>query len=157
MNTRHILILENDRQYFDFLIDQLSFFGYAKTQFFHAQMFEELNTPAATTFSPDVIFACFNNQDNEEVIKKYKDIQLLFPLAAVVIFSEKDEDELAVKCVQAGAQSFLGKGKLSPSQLYRVAEFSHERNKHSPKKGDAGGQEQAFCPHQCFQPPDMVC
>ncbi len=133
MNTNHILVLENDRQYYDFFIDQLSSFGYEKTQFFHVQVFDEINTAAAKAFCPDIIFACFNNEAINEVLEKYKNIEQSFPFAAVIIFSEKDDDGFAIQCVQAGAQSFLTKGKFTPSQLYRVAEFSCERNKHSQK------------------------
>ena len=131
MNTNRILVLENDSQYFDFIAGQLSVFGYTKAQFFHVRTVEEINATDAKAFSPNIIFTCIDDQDNNRILEKYRHIQQLFPLAAVIIFSEKDENELAIKCVQAGAQSFMGKGKFSPSQLYRLTEFSRERYKHS--------------------------
>ena len=128
MLRNQILILEKDIELVNETKSQLLPFGYADTHFTHIHSLEQLDNAAVRTFSPDVIFANIDDLDANEVLKKYKDIQQIFPRIPVIVFSTVDEDELAIKCIQAGAQSFLSKGKFTPSQLYRLIAFSRERN-----------------------------
>ena len=128
MLRNHILILEKDIELVNETKSQLLPFGYTETHFTHIHSLEQLDNDEFRAFSPDVIFANIDDLDSNVVLKKYHDIQQIFPRIPVIVFSTVDEDELAIKCIQAGAQSFLTKGKYSSSQLYRLIAFSRERN-----------------------------
>ncbi len=128
MIIARILVLESSITDYENLNKQLSSFGYSSASFLQITNLGEINSKQINDFSPEVIFLTIENEDDDLFVEYYLDAQSLFPLIPFIIFSNRDDDELAVKCVHAGAQSYMTKGMFTASQLYRVLCFSRERN-----------------------------
>jgi len=63
----------------------------------------------------------------------------LVPKVAIVVLTGRDEEELAIGALRAGAQDFLNKGSVNASEIVRAVRYSIER-----KKSDAVIIHQAF-------------
>ncbi len=128
MIIARILVFESNNKDYEYLQGQLSPFGYSSDSFLQISNIGEIKTKNIKDFSPEVIFLSIENDDDDLFVEYYLEVQSLFPVIPFIIFSNRDDDELAVKCVHAGAQSFMTKEIFTGSQLYRVICFSRERN-----------------------------
>lgn len=61
-------------------------------------------------------------------IETLKEVQNLAPGIPVVVFTEQDDEDLAVEAVKLGAQDYLVKGEITKKRLVSCLKYSIHRN-----------------------------
>lgn len=76
--------------------------------------------------NPDVVLADLSLPDSRGVETVLTVIESA-PLAAVIVLTGLDDEEVAIRAVQAGAQDYLVKGRVEAEVLGRAMEYAIER------------------------------
>lgn len=121
-----VLLVEDNRLYARMLIEALEESGAGRFLVDHVDALRTL--PPALARSPEVIVLDLTLPDGSG-LETLAQVRVLAGNLPVVVLTGLDDELLAVRAVQAGAQDFLVKGKADPEVLSRSLRYAIERHR----------------------------
>ena len=126
-----VLMIEDSVEYAKLVKKYLSQAKIASFDFKHVEDFKS-GKEQISKGSYDIILLDLELPDSQG-LDTFLSVEKLFPEIPVVILTATDDDEMAVKAVQQGAQNYLVKEQVDHRQLERIIIYAHERH-HLHKK-----------------------
>ena len=122
-----ILLIEDEPIFAQAVSMQLVSIGYEEHLIFCTDALAEL-TEIRKVHEPEVILLDLNISDSSG-IETFEKVNERFPLAAIIVLSGMDDEELALLSVKKGAQDYILKTELNPTVLAKSMQYGLERKR----------------------------
>jgi two-component system sensor histidine kinase UhpB len=117
----NILILEDDRIFAEVLSRNLSRVGLDMSKISIYDSIES-EDPEFIHYKPDVVFLDLNIIGSSG-LETYYAAEPIFPSACFIILSGHNDEQLALQCVEAGAQDYISKSDASAYALLKSIQY----------------------------------